>query len=178
MMGDDFFIFPLARTAMQGLSGKHPPFADTLPSQSGNLRDRYAALHAEVDRVLIASPRVPIMARETLRQESGVYAIFHQGSLAYIGSTHAIRGRLAKHAQTIKQADAIDAFAVSYVVAYCGKHDAKGAEGALIDHYAPPWNSMGFGSNAAGRGRKNQRDSRWNLAFGRSAPADGGMLHV
>jgi hypothetical protein len=83
---------------------------------------------------------------------------------------------LTKHARKIKGRENIDLAEMScrYLMIRV-KWQVARAEGTLIEHYDPPWNTMsGFGSNPPGAGRPGLPgyQSQWDQLFplrGRSA---------
>jgi len=93
-------------------------------------------------------------------EAQGVYQLFHQGRLVYIGKTDAQAGlkqRLSRHAWTIQHRRNLDPLEVNFKAIRVFVFTAVDLETQLIRHYranAPvTWNSSGFGSNDPGRER-------------------------
>jgi Eco29kI restriction endonuclease len=107
--------------------------------------------------------------------ESGVYALYHKGALAYIGkaskdtttSKRTLRSRLAEHASKIKKLEdlqnRVKLIDIEYrYLTFASEWWVFAAEFALITHYDPPWNGSGFGSKTPGVGRPGtNRVSKW-----------------
>lgn len=90
----------------------------------------------------------------------GVYQLFLQDELVYIGKTDAeagLRKRLERHARTIQHRANLDPDDVTFRAVRVFVFTAMDLEAQLIHHYgtaAPvPWNFSGFGSNDPGRER-------------------------
>jgi len=107
--------------------------------------------------------------------ESGIYAIYYQGALVYIGkaskdvtkSKRTLRARLNEHIskiagrQNIEVADLHCRF-----LTFDSEWWVFAAEFALMTHYKPEWNSSGFGSKTPGKGRPGtERISSWDEKF-------------
>jgi hypothetical protein len=95
-----------------------------------------------------------------LPEAQGVYQLFHQGKLVYIGKTDAqagLRQRLNRHAWTIQHRRNLNPLEVSFKAIRVFVFTAMDLEAQLIAHYritAPvSWNFSGFGSNDPGRER-------------------------
>lgn len=113
------------------------------------------------------SPSQPLVGCEPDKAH-GVYVIYHKGEIAYVGKSDNLRGRLKKHARTISDAPLICNEDVTYSMLVCEKHFKVALESFLIENMSPPWNATGFGSNAHGAGRSDQRQSVWNQTYGRA----------
>jgi len=93
-------------------------------------------------------------------EAQGVYQLFHQGKLVYIGKTDAqagLRQRLSRHAWTIQHRKNLIPPDVSFKAIRVFVFTAMDLEAQLIEHYRKTtpvsWNFSGFGSNDPGRER-------------------------
>lgn len=100
----------------------------------------------------------------------GVYALLDGDTVVYVGKTTNLRSRLRKHSRTIRDADPerLDPQRIKAKHIRLNPHLAVAFESYLIATKAPDWNTSGFGSNAHGSGRSNQRPSLWNERYGRA----------
>ncbi|HEV2817812.1 MAG TPA: Eco29kI family restriction endonuclease [Allosphingosinicella sp.] len=91
----------------------------------------------------------------------GVYQLFHNTKLVYVGKTDAEAGlkqRLSRHAWTIQSRHNLDVQEMTFKAVEVLVFSAMDLEKALISHYKrrkehPAWNGSGFGSNDPGRRR-------------------------
>lgn len=87
----------------------------------------------------------------------GVYQLFLDGQLSYIGKTDAeagLRKRLTRHAAKIQHRIGLDPARVSFRAVRVFVFTAVDLETQLIKHYkVDTWNGSGFGSNDPGRER-------------------------
>jgi len=126
------------------------------------------------DQVVEKLERSPLLqlSRQVGPQESGVYALYLNEVLVYVGkasksttkSKRTLRARLSEHASKISSRRNI---LLSDVKCRYLKFNSEwwvfAAEFALITHYSPEWNASGFGSKTPGRGRPGtSRVSRWD----------------
>jgi hypothetical protein len=104
------------------------------------------------------------LTREHTQQvpdEQGVYQLLVGGQVVYVGKTDAdsgLRGRLSKHAFTIRHRQNLKPEDVQFKAARVFVFTAMDLEKLLIRHYAQTagdvwWNFSGFGSNDPGRNR-------------------------
>jgi hypothetical protein len=88
----------------------------------------------------------------------GVYQLFHESDLVYIGKSDAEAGlhtRLARHAQKIVDRIGLEPSKITFKAIRIAVFAAMDLETQLISHYGrPAWNSSGFGSNDPGRNRE------------------------
>jgi len=108
-------------------------------------------------------------------QESGIYALYLNSRLVYIGkaskgttkSKRTLRGRLSEHAGKIGGRKNISlANMTCRYLTFASEWWVFAAEFALITHYIPEWNASGFGSKVPGKGRPGtDRVSRWNEKY-------------
>jgi len=94
--------------------------------------------------------------------ESGVYALYLNGVLVYVGkaskgttsSKRTLKARLSEHTTKI---DGRNNIALADVkcryLTFASEWWVFAAEFALITHYKPEWNASGFGSKTPGVGR-------------------------
>jgi|SRR5690606_24772167 len=107
--------------------------------------------------------------------KSGIYALCHNGTLAYIGkaskdttkSKRTLRSRLNEHVNKIKKRQNITLAEMQCrYLTFESDWWVVAAEFALIKHYDPEWNASGFGSKTPGKGRPGtHRVSTWNEKF-------------
>lgn len=149
------------------LSIDHPPLPSPTATDPMDWSARFDALIVIRERELALARRLPIDMQERVPTASGVYAIYYRDRLVYIGSADKMRGRLREHRASVRSAGRIDRGEVAYIFILCSRHASLAIESRLIAHYAPPWNSTGFGSKVNGNGRRHQRPSKWDVTFGR-----------
>lgn len=132
------------------------------------------AISAQVVEKLEVSPLIAL-ARGVGPAESGIYALYHKGSLVYVGkaskgttkSKRTLKGRLSEHVGKIsrRQNISIEDMHCRYLT-FKSEWWVFAAEFALMVHYRPEWNESGFGSKTPGKGRPGtDRVSRWNELF-------------
>jgi hypothetical protein len=112
---------------------------------------------------ILDDPEIAPMLPEIVKmipEEQGVYQLFLDGVLVYIGKTDAEAGlakRLARHGDKIQHRVGLDPARVSFKAVRLYVFTAMDLETELIRHYggtkAVPWNGSGFGSNDPGRNR-------------------------
>ncbi|AZO84213.1 hypothetical protein BOO88_07650 [Stutzerimonas stutzeri] len=91
----------------------------------------------------------------------GVYQLFFNGTLVYIGKTDAqagLRARLLRHSTKIRSRRNLDHATIGFKAVRVFVFTAMDLEELLIKHYKagptpPVWNLSGFGSNDPGRNR-------------------------
>ena len=113
----------------------------------------------EVFDELEAAPMAPKFVK-SIPEEQGVYQLFLDSKLVYIGKTDADAGlakRLVRHADKIEHRKDLEPARVSFKAVRLFVFTAMDLEAQLIGHYggtkAVPWNGSGFGSNDPGRNR-------------------------
>jgi hypothetical protein len=131
-------------------------------------------IRLQVVEKLEASPLLSLEKRVG-PQASGVYALYYQGMLVYIGkaskgttkSKRTLRARLAEHLGKIAGRQNIGPGDMKCrYLTFSSEWWVFAAEFALITHYRPEWNESGFGSKTPGIGRPGtSRVSRWNEKF-------------
>jgi Eco29kI restriction endonuclease len=133
-------------------------------------------IRTQVVEKLESSPAVEL-AKGAGPNDSGIYALYFQNELVYIGkaskgttkSQRTLRARLAEHVGKLSQRIGIDLGDVTcrYLV-FDSEWWVFAAEFALISHYAPEWNASGFGSKTPGIGRPGtDRVSKFDSKFPR-----------
>lgn len=131
-------------------------------------------IRKQVVEMLESSP-VLALAKGVGPSESGIYALYYRGSLVYVGkaskgttkSKRTLRARLAEHVGKISGRDKIsmDEMTCRYLT-FDSEWWVFAAEYALIAHYAPEWNTSGFGSKTPGKGRPGtDLVSSWDQRF-------------
>lgn len=125
--------------------------------------DLPAALLRDLIGLLDGMPTAPLNATNAaaIPEEQGLYQLFFNGQLVYVGKTDAeagLRARLVRHAKKIEHRHGLDPAAVSFKAVRIFVFTAVDLETQLIKHYkskrmTPKWNSSGFGSNDPGRER-------------------------
>lgn len=131
-------------------------------------------IRAQVVEKLESSPLLPLK-NGVGPKASGIYALYFNGELAYIGkaskgttkSGRTLRARLAEHVRKISERRNITlADMKCRYLTFTSEWWVFAAEFALIAHYQPTWNESGFGSKVPGKGRPGtDRVSRWNELF-------------
>lgn len=122
------------------------------------------ALKAELIGLLDGMEAGALQADVTAQmpEAQGVYQLFYEGSLVYIGKTDAeagLRTRLTRHARKIMHRPTLTG-AVRFKAVRIMVFTAMDLEAQLIKHYrslntgAVVWNGSGFGSNDPGRERE------------------------
>lgn len=109
---------------------------------------------------MIAAPLNLISLADIPDQAQGVYQLFFNGDLVYIGKTDAEAGlgsRLRRHYQKIQHRGNLDPSNVSFKAVRIYVFTAVDLETQLINYYGGnskvQWNGSGFGSNDPGRER-------------------------
>ncbi len=135
-------------------------------------------IRAQVVEKLEQSPRLPL-EKSVGPQESGVYALYFKGKLVYVGkaskgttkSQRTLRERLNEHVGKISARSNIALGDVKCrYLTFASEWWVFAAEFALITHYAPEWNTSGFGSKVPGVGRPGTaRVSTWDKLFPKRA---------
>lgn len=122
------------------------------------------ALLRDLVELLDGMGRAPLdgaTVKANIPEEQGVYQLFLDDTLAYVGKTDSEAGlnqRLGRHAEKIRQRHNLDPKRVSFKAVRIFVFTAVDLETQLIKHYSatatpPPWNLSGFGSNDPGRER-------------------------
>ncbi len=131
-------------------------------------------IRAQVVEKLESSPRLPL-ERGVGPEASGIYALYFEGRLVYIGkaskgttkSKRTLRARLNEHVGKINGRRNITlADMKCRFLTLASEWWVFAAEFALMVHYQPEWNESGFGSKVPGVGRPGtHRVSRWDELF-------------
>lgn len=113
---------------------------------------------------MAAAPLDTTMIAGVPDQAQGIYQLFFDDTLAYIGKTDAEAGlgrRLGRHHKKIQHRHNLDPARVSFKAVRVYVFTAVDLETQLINHYGGlgrvHWNSSGFGSNDPGRERDTTR---------------------
>ena len=123
--------------------------------------DLDAGIRSQLVDHLASTPKVPL-EKGVGPRESGLYAIYLDNELIYIGkatktftkSGRTLRARLAEHVSKLsaRTRGDLSRFQVTYATFDSDLWVVAG-EVALIRHLNPPWNESGFGSKTPGAGR-------------------------
>lgn len=107
-------------------------------------------------------------------EEQGVYQLFLDDTLVYVGKTDSDAGlnqRLGRHAKKIQQRHDLDPGRVSFKAVRIFVFTAVDLEQQLIKHYGAgaglAWNNSGFGSNDPGRERDTTtlKDDHFDILY-------------
>ncbi|KWU49774.1 GIY-YIG nuclease family protein [Pseudomonas palleroniana] len=125
--------------------------------------DLPSALLSQLMRLFDEMPEGPLHAPavQEIDDAQGVYQLFFNGQLVYIGKTDAqagLRARLLRHATKIRSRQNLTHETIGFKAVRVFVFTAMDLEELLIKHYksgpTPPiWNLSGFGSNDPGRNR-------------------------
>jgi hypothetical protein len=134
------------------------------------------ALLTKLIEIFAALPSAQLTGEniEPIPEAQGVYQLFLNGKLVYVGKTDAeagLRKRLFRHYGKIQHRRNLDPGSVSFKAVRVYVFTAVDLEAQLIKHYnatAPvEWNLSGFGSNDPGRRRDMTRykDGHFDLSY-------------
>lgn len=123
------------------------------------------ALLTHLIKVLDSLEPAPLQSNavSSVPEAQGVYQLFLDGKLVYIGKTDAeagLRNRLDRHSAKIRHRLNLDPARVSFRAVRIFVFTAIDLETQLIRHYAgagTAWNNRGFGANDPGRRRDHTR---------------------
>lgn len=142
--------------------------------------DLPSALLHDLIRLLDEMPACTLSRENTekIPEAQGVYQLFCNEELVYIGKTDAeagLRTRLSRHARKILHRPSLAGTAVTFKAARILVFTAMDLETQLINHYrgqlgAVAWNGSGFGSNDPGR--KREETDKAPEGFDASHPID------
>lgn len=131
------------------------------------------AIRDQVVEKLNASPLLRL-AKGVGPQKSGIYALYFQDKLVYVGkaskettkSGRTLRTRLNEHVGKIngRQNISLDDMRCRYLT-FVSEWWVFAAEFVLIAYFSPEWNYSGFGSKVPGKGRPGIRPNLWNDRF-------------
>jgi hypothetical protein len=134
--------------------------------------DLPAALLARLVEILDGMESAPLneMGLDGVPDAQGVYQLFHEGKLVYIGKTDSeagLRRRLERHSLKVQHRVALQPTRVTYKAVRIFVFTAIDLETQLIAHYAhkggSPWNNSGFGANDPGRKRDHTKIKATNF---------------
>ncbi|SDK03651.1 GIY-YIG nuclease family protein [Billgrantia gudaonensis] len=158
--------------------------------------DLPSKLLEELVRLFGEMPAGPLNAEALghVEEEQGVYQLFKDGQLVYIGKTDAEAGlkkRLSRHAAKIQSRRNLPVEQVTFKAIRVYVFTAMDLESLLISHYReagqqPDWQHSGFGSNDPGKERDTTRVKETNfdaqypidLDFQVTIEADGNAITV
>lgn len=136
--------------------------------------DLPGALLDHLVRALDGMEAAPLNATSlgVVPEAQGVYQLFLDDALVYIGKTDAESGlfrRLTRHSTKIQHRCGLDPVRVSYKAIRIFVFTAMDLETQLIKHYTrdagTKWNGSGFGSNDPGRNRDNSTPGTFDREF-------------
>ena len=153
-----------------------PPSADWFKEFEFDLP---RALLRDLVELLDGMGRAPLdtaTVNARIPEEQGVYQLFLDDALVYVGKTDSDAGlnqRLGRHAKKIQQRHNLDPLRVSFKAVRIFVFTAVDLEQQLIKHYATTsgaglaWNNSGFGSNDPGRERDTTtlKDDHFDLLY-------------
>lgn len=143
---------------------------------AGALRERLIEMFVE----MTAAPLTSAVVSQVVPNEQGVYQLFHEGQLVYIGKTDAdagLRARLNRHSLKILSRFGLDPDDVSFKAIRLFVFTVMDLETELLKAGRPAWNGGGFGSNDPGRERDTTRIKVTN--FDALYPLDiGGAIEI
>lgn len=125
--------------------------------------DLPSALLSQLVSLFDEMPEGPLEAAavQAIDDAQGVYQLFFNGTLVYIGKTDAdagLRARLLRHSTKIRSRQNLAHDAIGFKAVRVFVFTAMDLEELLIKHYKasrtpPTWNLSGFGSNDPGKNR-------------------------
>jgi len=136
--------------------------------------DLPGALLQHLVRTLDGIEEAPLITAtlDEIPNAQGLYQLFLDGNLVYVGKTDAEAGlfrRLARHANKILHRRTLDPMRVSFKAVRIFVFTAMDLETQLIAIYTgqngTPWNGSGFGSNDPGRNRDRSTPGRFDQQF-------------
>ncbi len=99
-------------------------------------------------------------------EEPGVYVLYRDGHVVYVGKTPNLSKRLREHANRIMNALGISIEEMSCRhLAVDEEWMAEAAEKLMIQAYEPDWQGSGFGGHTPGSGRPGLRPREWDRMF-------------
>lgn len=136
--------------------------------------DLPGALLTHLVRILDEMEPAPLNvgSLDVVPEAQGVYQLFLDGGLVYIGKTDAEAGllkRLTRHSNKIQHRQHLAPERVSFKALRIFVFTAMDLEAQLIKHYGgdngTAWNGSGFGANDPGRKRDHSTPGRFDLEF-------------
>ncbi len=131
-------------------------------------------IREQVKEKLNASPMLPLV-KGVGPAKSGIYALYFNDSLVYIGkatkemtkSARTLQTRLDEHVAKIETRENITLAQMQCrYLTFDSEWWVFASEFALMTVYKPEWNGSGFGSKVPGAGRPGtHRVSRWDKLF-------------
>jgi hypothetical protein len=106
------------------------------------------------------APLSTSVVADVVPNEQGVYQLFHQGQLVYIGKTDSeagLKARLGRHALKILNRVGLQPDDVAFKAIRLFVFTVMDLETELLKAGKPAWNGGGFGSNDPGRERDTTR---------------------
>ena len=99
----------------------------------------------------------------TVPQERGVYQLYHNGELVYVGKAERLRSRITKHLKKIQGRTNLELSEMAFKCLWMSPNwTTLAPEKQLIDFYTSErkavWNGNGFGPNDPGAGREDRNN--------------------
>jgi hypothetical protein len=153
------------------------PPAEAVPVSQGYREfefDLPGALLDHLVRALDGMGDAPLSSESILAvpEAQGVYQLFLDGELVYIGKTDAESGlhqRLTRHSHKVQHRRGLDPARVTFKAIRIFVFTAMDLETQLIKHYGgvkgTKWNGSGFGANDPGRKRDHSEPGEFDLEF-------------
>lgn len=132
------------------------PYAELEFDLAGALRDRLVQMFDSMPTAPLSRDAISA----SVPNQQGVYQIFHENELVYIGKTDAqsgLRSRLIRHSDKILHRVGLDPVSVSFKAIRLFVFTVMDLETELLQAHKPAWNGRGFGSNDPGRERDTTR---------------------
>lgn len=130
------------------------------------------AFEDQLAAALEASPEHPLSAPEA-PQEPGVYALYCNGRLVYVGKAKNTRRRLREHLSKVTDREGLKVEEITCRFLLLEKMwEIARAEEALIRRYNPEWNGIpGFSMHVPGSGRPGKPGyvNEWERRFPRTS---------
>jgi len=173
---DDLFVRPRP-SSVDDLNGwlcaSKAPFGGYLGEIGGIPDCRYARLDAEYEQRMIQSPFYTTTDACQMPKGCGVYAVYYENLLVYVGTSENLRRRCAiEHTRSVQEARKVNENEVLFRVVETDKHARKCIESRLIEWYEPDWNKLGFGRRP-GTSNDLMQPSAWDIKYGRDQPYGG-----
>lgn len=124
--------------------------------------------HAVLQQLVDAFDELPVGSLtsghlQPMTPGQGVYQLFENGELRYVGKADNLKHRLARHEKALSARVGIDVATIGYKALYIHRNwTTWTTETAMIDFFGSeklPWNASGYGSNDPGRNRDHTDES-------------------
>jgi hypothetical protein len=153
-------------------SGK-VPFHLILGEHEGPPLNEWWKAAAVYEKIIIQSDNVSIDDIMFAPRNSGLYVLFYQERLVYIGCTDNLHNRLKQHTSKLTSATLIQEEHALFRFVPVDQCGMLCLERCMIRYYTPEWNRTGFGRRP-GKSLDLQRLSEWDMLYGHN-PIIGGI---